>query len=340
MQEANAIAQDLAVRLSELGVGEFVERTGRVSRVTGAPLALEPVRIGRGRPSDVERALARAAASPRTVLVANDYSPGALRLLAESAVNYADRRRIHIVLPDEGVYVHVEEVDLGPVETEERTLPSLAGATGAVVLALLEHPEAEHKVTLVAEEAGVSPATAQKVLFGLEADGLLTVRGRGPNKVRVLADPTALLDRYAADAVVDRRLAVRCRVLGDDPTEIVRRVAEGLSDASIPYCVTGAAAALIEAPALTTVSRPELWVQGPRTPEYLLRAIDGVVSEEGANLVLWRATTRGPMALLRYLDQLPGIRMASRFRVYADLLAVTLRGREQAEVYRERMIGF
>lgn len=200
------------------------------------------------------------------VIVADDFSPGAIRILEANAANYADRRRLHIHLPDAGLSVHVEEVGLGPIDSAPRALSSLSGATGAVVLALLEAPEAEHKVTVLAEQAGVSPATAQRVLFGLEADGLLVVAGRGPNKVRTLTDPSELLDRYAADAGADRRLAVPCRIIGDDPIEIVERAAEALGRASVPYCVTGAAAALLEAPALTAVHRPELWVQGPRTP--------------------------------------------------------------------------
>jgi predicted transcriptional regulator len=273
------------------------------------------------------------------VIAADDFSPGAIRILEANAANYADRRRLHIHLPDAGLSVHVEEVGLGPIDPAPRALSRLSGATGAVVLALLEASEAEHKVTVLADQAGVSPATAQKVLFGLETDGLLAVAGRGPNKVRTLTDPSALLDRYAADAAADRRLTLRCRIIGDEPIEIVERAAEALGRASVPYCVTGVAAALLEAPALTVVSRPELWVQGPRTPEYLLRVVDGLASDDGGNLILWRATTRGPMALSRYGEN-PHLRLASRFRVYADLLASPQRGREQAEVYRERVIGF
>lgn len=340
MNSEQAIAEDLAVRLTELGLGEFVACDGLVVRTTAVPLTLQPVSAGRGRPSDTEGVLARARNMKNPVIVAEDFSPGAIRILEANAVNYADRRRLHVHLPDAGLSVHVEEVGLAPLDSQPRVLSSLGGATGAVVIALLEAPEAEHKVTVLAEQAGVSPATAQRVLFGLEADGLLAVAGKGPNKVRKLTDPSELLDRYAADAAADRRLAVRCRIIGDDPIEIAERAAEGLGRASVRYSVTGVTAALLEAPALTAVSRPELWVQGPRTPEYLLRAVDGIVSDDGGNLILWRATTRGPMALSRYREDTPHLRLASRFRVYADLLANPQRGREQADVYRERMIGF
>lgn len=108
------------------------------------------------------------------------------------------------------------------------------------------------------------------------------------------------------------------------------------------YCILlpyPSGAALLEAPALTAVSRPEPWVQGPRTPEYLLRAVNGLASDEGGNLILWRATTRGPTAMSS-MGENPRLRLASKLRVYADLLASPQRGREQAEVHRERMVGF
>ena len=339
MQYKQPIAEELAARLNDLQLGEFAARDGLVSRTEGQPLTFGPVGAGRGRPYEVERALAHSEGLPHAVIVGIDFTPGAMRLLEQRRANYVDRRRVHIHLTDPEFFVHVEEV--GPLHPDvpERSLSSLAGATGAVVLSLLAAPNAEHKVTVIAEQAHVSPATAQKVLFGLEADGLLMIAGRGPNKVRTLTDPSALLDRYAADAVADRRLAVRCRVLGDDPLEIVAAAVEGLATAAVPYCITGTVAALLEAPALTTVSRPELWVHGPRTPEYLLRAVDGIASDEGGNLLMWRASTAGPMAQCRYGEN-PHLRLASKFRVYADLLANPQRGREQAEVYRERMIGF
>lgn len=339
MQYKDPVAEELAAHLNELGLGEFAARDGLVTRAGGQPLTLYPFAAGRGRPYEVERALAMSEDLPHVVFVGIDFTPGAMRLLEQHRANYVDRRRVHIHLTDPEFFVHVEEVGALGQDAPERSLPSLAGATGAVVLSLLEAPGAEHKVTVIAGQARVSAATAQKVLFGLEADGLLMVAGRGPNKVRTLTDPSALLDRYAADAAADRRLAVRCRVLGDDPLKIVAAAVEGLGSAAVPYCVTGTVAALLEAPALTTVSRPELWVHGPRTPEYLLRAVDGIASEEGGNLLMWRATSTGPMAQCRYGEN-PHLRLASRFRVYADLLANPQRGREQAEVYRERIIGF
>ncbi|MGB4441349.1 MAG: hypothetical protein WBJ62_03900 [Coriobacteriia bacterium] len=45
------------------------------------------------------------------------------------------------------------------------------------------------------------------------------------------------------------------------------------------------------------------------------------------------------MALSRYGENQPHLRLASRFRVHADLPVSAQRDREQAEVYRERIIG-
>ncbi|MGB4581026.1 MAG: hypothetical protein WBI91_04075 [Coriobacteriia bacterium] len=58
MQPEQAIAEELAVRLTELGLGAYAARDGLVVRATAVPLTLRPVSAGRGRPSDTERALA------------------------------------------------------------------------------------------------------------------------------------------------------------------------------------------------------------------------------------------------------------------------------------------
>jgi hypothetical protein len=154
-----------------------------------------------------------------------------------------------------------------------------------------------------------------------------------------LAAVLTLLASFAADAAADRRKVVRCRILGEGIADLAKRAHEGLEESRVKNCLTGAAAAAIEAPALTGYPVAEFWVTGPRSPEYLLRAVDAIEAEAGANLLLWRATRSGPFGGMRKAPEYP-VPLASPFRVYADLLANPQRGREQAEVYRERVIGF
>jgi DNA-binding transcriptional regulator YhcF (GntR family) len=208
-----------------------------------------------------------------------------------------------------------------------------------VVIALLSEPEAAHKVTELAKQAHVAPATAQKTVFALEHEGLLDVTGRGPQKIRHVRDAAALLERYAEDARADRRKAVRCRVLGDELEEIARSTHERLYGAHVSAVLTGPSAAALEAPALTAYPVTEFWFSGSRSARYLLEALDAVEADSGANVILWRAGSKGPLAEMRFEPRWPAP-LASPFRIYADLLANPQRGAEQASVYREQVIGF
>jgi AraC-like DNA-binding protein len=338
---ADEAAQELARRLVDVGLEGFVAVRNTVSRPDpGFHITLTLVNAGRGTPYDVQRALQDANGLDAPVLFADSFSPGGLEILSRERANYLDRVRTHIHVPAPEMFVHMaNDEEAVPFETEPARL-RLDGSAGAIAIALLENPAAEYRVTALADALHVSPATVQRVFYGLEADALLIASGRGPQKVRRLADPTgaALLDRYATDARRDRRRVIRLRVLGDSTGDVVAAVTRGLSAASIGHALTGSAAAVLEAPAVTRAIVPvEFWVNGPTAPEAIAKAVEGIPSDEGANVILWRVGSRGPLTGTRVMG---GITRASRFRVYADLLADPRRGKEQAAYYRESVIGF
>jgi hypothetical protein len=332
---------ELATRLTRLDVGQFVVDDDAVHlHGTDYFVELRAVSAGRGRPYEVRRALGAITKGADYVVVAKEFTPGALEILAEENANYMDVRRLHVRLSTPEFLVHVvDDEEVSPAESPPGQV-SLGGAAGAVALEILERRDEDLRVTELARASGVAPATAQRVIFALEEEGLLRPEGKGPQKVRRLLDAPRMLDRYAADAAGDRRLPLPCRVLGDDSLVVARRACSGLRKNSVKCRVTGAVAAALEAPALTETPIAELWVHGPRFPEYLLDAVDGIQSDRGANLILWRATTRGPMAGSPNRRKEVGLLLASPYRIYADLLANPQRGREQAEVYREQVIRF
>jgi predicted transcriptional regulator len=332
-------AELLVRRLAEAGLDGFAPYGSTVARPsTGFYVPLTLINAGRGRPYEVEQALHKADGIEAPVLFAERFWPGGLKLLEDAKANYLDDRHAHISVPAPQMFVHIvdgDEVVPAPVEPGGLRLD---GVAGAIAIHLLEHRDEDYQVTRLADEVNVSPATAQRVLSALDAEGLVFAQGRGPQKVRRLTDPTGseLLDRYAQDAGRDRRRAIRLRVLGDTPADVVIAIAHGLGN--IPYALTGSVAASLAAPATTSALFPvEFWVNGPTAPEHIAKAIEGIVSEQGANVVLWREGIRGPMVGAGISN---GIRVASRFRVYADLLADPRRGREQAAYYRESVIGF
>jgi hypothetical protein len=59
--------------------------------------------------------------------------------------------------------------------------------------------------------------------------------------------------------------------------------------------------------------------------------------EEGHNVILLQEKNDSPLAFSETRGE---IRFANRFRVYADLLRESQRGREQAEHLRTEVIGF
>ena len=335
-------AQELARRLNAIGLGRFAAQDSQVIRPdVGLFVPLTLVSAGRGRPYEVEQAIHRAKDIDAPVLFAESFWPGGLELLARADANYIDDTRLHIRLLAPDMMVHVvDEHEVIPGSTQPTHL-DLGGGAGVVAIKMLENPSGDFRVTELAAVLHSSPATVQRVFHGLESEGLLVAHGKGPLKVRRMVDDSgsALLDRYAADARRDRRRAIRLRVLGDAPGDVIAAVAHGLgSPQPIGHALTGSAAAALEAPAVTGVLFPvEFWVNGPSSPEAVARAVGGIASDEAANVVLWRAGSRGPMIGTRVIG---GLRRASRFRVYADLLADPRRGREQAAYYRESVIGF
>jgi hypothetical protein len=334
-------AQDLARRLNEIGLGQFLARGNQVIRPdVGFFVPLTMVSAGRGRPYEVERAIHTAEGDEAPVLFAESFWPGGLELLASADANYVDKTRLHIRLLAPDMMVHVVDGQEVIPTPPQPTRLDLGGGASVVAVEMLQHPSAGFRVTELAAAVHSSPATVQRVFHGLESEGLLVASGRGPQKVRRLMDDSgsALLERYATDAPRDRRRAIRLRVLGDAPDDVIATVAHGLDSDHIKYALTGSVAAALEALAVTGVQFPvEFWVNGPCSADALAKAVGGIASEEAPNVVFWRAGSRGPMVGTRVID---GVRRASPFRVYADLLADPRRGKEQAAYYRESVIGF
>lgn len=340
MERNSTAAAELAARLNSHGFGRFKVSGDRVIRHgPGTDVVLVAVSAGRGRPYEVAGALARAAGVHAAVIVGEEFTPGALDQLMKSGANYMDRQLTHVWLSEPGFVVHWREDETHlPQEIEVGGL-RVSGSAGGVVIALLDAPEAKHGVTDLAKRASVSVATAQRVVFELESDGFLIAEGAGPRKTRRIMDPSALLDRYAQDAARDRRRSVRCRVIGESAQQIAVGIGGRFRKASVGHALSGVAAAMIEAPALTGVSLAEFWIARGAAPEHVRQIVGGIASDEGANVVLWLAGTGGPLVGAQ-LDQAVGVTVASRFRVYADLLVNPRRGREQAAAYREKVIGF
>ncbi|KAF0207696.1 MAG: hypothetical protein Q8S43_10580 [Actinomycetota bacterium] len=336
---------------------EFVERLaslGIVARMTGdgvivgndagGEALVRIVDAGTGAPRAVANALLRQGEQKYTfVLVADHFGRQATGVLGDSRTSYMDDQVLDLRIPNLGLRVRAERAQRAVPLARGRV--QLSGAAGAVVLALLHSPNREWKVTDLADFSRVSAGTAHTVLVALEAEGLVAGSGSGPLRRRVLVDKSTLLDRYARDAAKDRRVVGSGYVLDEGPEVTLRTIQarlDGAEDAprGIGLVFTGVAAAQLLAPHLTEVTRYEAWVTTPHRTDYVLRAMGAQDVVSGSNLTLlsgglnrlWpHDTSAMPVTVAP---------VASVFRIYADLLADSLRGEEQAEYFRRTVIGF
>jgi hypothetical protein len=198
------------------------------------------------------------------------------------------------------------------------------------------HPEREWTVRDLAEEAGVAAGLAHRVLARLEREGVMATRGTGPQRVRTLANPTALLDLWAEEQA-DQPKRTLGYLLAQTPRQLAERLASGLERAGIEYAITGAAGANFVAPFLTAIPLTDVWVAATAAPDEVLRHTGADAVAEGQNLVLLQAKDNTPLLFRREVND---VWVANPFRLFVDLRRDPRRGREQADHLREEVIGF
>ncbi|HMF05305.1 MAG TPA: hypothetical protein VKH17_10855 [Acidimicrobiia bacterium] len=311
----------------------------------------EDARVRFGRASEPVALAVRRQANAATAwqLVRQAEAGPAANLLVVAAATTAEAREIlerhgvalvdglgnaHVDLP--GLVLHTEgrrRRGDGRVAVQAR----LAGKAGVAAQALLLDPERDWKVQDLAGEAGVSIGLAHRVLARLEGEGLVAAEGAGPRRVRRVVAPTALLDLWAeenTDRGVRRARAYR---LARDPRELASAVSEALEAAGIDHAVTGAAAAALVAPFVTSVPVTEVWVDSVVSLDDAVTAAGAEVVDGGANLTLAQGSGDEPLAFRRQDERMW---IVNPFRLYSDLRRDPRRGREQAETLRQEVIGF
>lgn len=267
------------------------------------------------------------------LLIAETTTGEARRILAEHGVSVVDGHgNAHLQIP--GLLFHTE----GRKRPHARSQPParLRGKAGIVAQALLMDPKRTWQVKQVAETAGVATALAHRVLTRLEDTGVLVAEGSGPNRVRRVVNPTALLDLWTEEAKdrYDRTLAY---VLAQTPDRLIKTIGERLAAGKIAYALTGAAAASLVAPFVTALPIVEVWVQATKSPEQLLEALGADPVTSGQNIVMLRAQDDSPMM---FSEKVAGVEVVNRFRLYFDLRSDPKRGVEQANHLRREVIGF
>lgn len=212
--------------------------------------------------------------------------------------------------------------------------PRLNDGVLAVAEALLGGSPATLAATV--EATGLSTGTCARALRTLADLGLLAADApRGPKAGSRVTDPQALLYAYR-DAALARREklpVLGVHALWSDPLQGVIDMGAVWDAAGMAWATTGAVAALVVAPYLTTVSVAEACVDAD-SPAELARAatIAGATPvDRGARLLLRPFPTVTSRRVTRH-DSFAVVPLA---RLYADLSGVAARGGEAAEHLRE-----
>jgi hypothetical protein len=265
------------------------------------------------------------------LLIAEETTAEARKIMAEHDVAVIDGLgNAHIELP--GLLVHME----GRAPQRQARPARLAGKAGVIAQALLLHPGRDWQVQELAQETGLSAGLTHRVLARLAGEGLVTAEGTGPRRVRRVTDPAALLDLWAEENA-DRPFRTRAYLLARSPRQLITDLGTSLDGSGTGYALTGAAAASLIAPFTTAVPVAEAWVTATSGPEQLCGAIGAEIVTEGNNITFLQAKDDTPLA---FREQASGLWVASRFRIYCDLLRDPRRGREQADYLRRELIGF
>jgi hypothetical protein len=274
----------------------------------------------------------------RLVLAAREFSPGALELLADADINWADETGWARIVGPAGLIVIRHHA------RRERSRPddfSWSPAALSVAEGILELPAGPLRVAPLGERLGWSTAQIANVLAKFDEQGWTVKRGpsRGPSAHRELVDQDTLLVAWA-DAMAKRPVVIRSahRPLRD-PIEFLRsRFAPAAAAASVEWGATGWAGLELAAPFVTTAPTLQLYIEndqfGARLGS-LLREIGLHETEEGAGNIELRRADRDELAWVVVREGLP---VVGPSRLFCDLRRMGGRGLDAAGHVRDELI--
>ena len=285
--------------------------------------ALKVKWVGQGHLGDVRAALYDRP-KRNIVLVARHMSPGARAALSEAGINWADESG-------------AAEISIGAIvvsrtgspkkkdEAIKRWTPAVISVAEALLCGTCGTQSATHAAT------GLSAGSCANALRFLSEQELLTsIARRGPTSARRVASLRELLDAYA-DSVNEQPSGIELQV-GITWQDILSGIAElgrHLDAREIDWVVTGATAAAVIAPYLSSVARATLYVDAKSIAE--LQAL--AVAVELRPIQAGRLTLKPfpTVSVQRLSKPADGLRIAPWPRVFADLRREGVRGEEAAE---------
>lgn len=293
--------------------------------VNGQPLRIEWV--GEGTLGNVRRLLADPRSHP-DIVVARRLSPGGRDALSQAGIGWADE-------------TGAAEIAVGSIVVSRTGRPPKAAERPAgwtpAVMAVAEALLCGTRATVSATETatGLSTGSCTHALRVLTKLGLLkSTAQRGRNSARRVSDPDRLLAAYAAAVeTLPSPVSLQVGVTWRDPVAGLVETGKKWNEAKVAWAATGAVAASVIAPYLSTVTSAEVYVDADSIVRLEAVAADaGLRPIEGGRLTLKPFPTVAIPRLAKILNQL---QVAPWPRIYADLHASGVRGEEAAEHLRE-----
>ncbi|WP_188744807.1 type IV toxin-antitoxin system AbiEi family antitoxin [Agromyces bauzanensis] len=284
------------------------------------------------------------------VVTARRMSPGAVRLLVQRNLSWADANGHADISVPPGLFI--SRLKPRPLARQAVTAITWSPSTEAVAefvlcrsvqppVGLTDTWNGVDRIAQIAEATHVSQGQVAKVLVALDEEGYTAKVGpeRGPTAARELRERGRLLSdwagHYARSARKERR--VDLHLMSRDPRGWTELAARKLG--RLPWAVSGWVGADTIAPFATSVPDMILYVPVDGFEQALDRLTDDQeVSpvERGGRIHLRSAAHY----VFDFTTKSAGETVASPVRVYADLLRAGGRGVEAAEHLREVAIGF
>lgn len=262
------------------------------------------------------------------VIAARRLSPGVREELSGAGVGWVDETGAAEIAVGP---IIVSRTGREPQEVEKppKWTPAVVAVAGALLCGV------RGTVAAAREATGLSSGSCANALRALTDLGLLEEGAkRGRDSARRLGDPDALLGAYATAAEALRSpVSVQVGVAWRDPAAGFLDVGGRWSESGLDWAATGALAAGVLAPYLTSVTSVEVYVGAGTMAELEATAAAADLRPiEGGRLTL---RPFPDAATLQLAETISGLRIAPWPRVYADLLTTGVRGEEAAEHLRE-----
>jgi hypothetical protein len=260
--------------------------------------------------------------------------PGSRDLLREHGIGYFDAGGSLYLPLSSGVYF----IDRQAPGRGDRRLRNLyKGRSAQVLHVLLAKPDHKWHVNELAVEAKVSPYTVHQVFTTLEKQLWIEKEGKGPESVRTLREPGALLDAWAENYSMERYEFRNYHRWAQSIDSLRQAVAEKIEEHGGEYALTLASGAQLVAPFATSVDRLHLIVPATTKIDAVAKNAGLRPADDGANVTFMITREYTPFLLRR---RLAGVSVASDVQLYLDLHNWPARGKEQAEHLRKERLHY